>query len=223
MKGPRAVVFLFLTAALALLFGSSFIQNLSGPPLVIAPEQLGRREAPRDAVPEPGQTAPPSGQSTGQNAGQSAAQGMPQGMGKLSPEDGARMGEFMARLQANPHDANLLLEIAQVFMRAQEWPQADNFLRRAAVAAPTDARPLHFLGVSQAARQQYAEAAASFEQALALDPNPSTQYNLAILYRYYLNQPAKAKALLEAAAASPAAPESLKAKAKQELDGLKTP
>ena len=126
----------------------------------------------------------------------------------------------MARLQSNPHDADLLLEIAQVFIRAREWPQAESFLRRASVAAPKDARPLHFLGVSQASQEQYAEAAASFEQSLALNANPSTQFNLAILYRYYLNAPGRAKELLQAASTAPNAPEALKVKAAQELQSL---
>lgn len=202
MKGSRAVVFYALAAGLLLMFFTSFLQNLSGEPMVQSPPSAGAPpQAARDEA--PGATAPT---------------GMP---GTLAPEDSARMGEFMARLQTNPHDADLLLEIAQVFIRAKEWPQAESFLRRASIAAPTDARPLHFLGVIQASQQQYTEAVASFEQALTLGANPSTQFNLAVLYRYYLDKPDRAKTLLEAATAAPGAPEALKAKAAQELQGLK--
>lgn len=204
MKGSRAVVFYALAGGLLLMFFTSFLQNLSGEPMVQSPPSAGAPpQAARDDVPAPGAPA-----------------GMP---GTLAPEDAARMGEFMARLQSNPHDADLLLEIAQVFMRAKEWPQAESFLRRASIAAPADARPPHFMGVLQASRQQYAEAAASFEQALTLGANPSTQFNLAVLYRYYLNKPERAKMLLEAASKSADAPDALKAKAAQELKSLKTP
>lgn len=204
MKGSRIVVFYVLAAGLLLMFFTSFLQNLSGEPMVQSPPSAGAPpRAARDEAPAPGPDAPA---------------GMP---GTLAPEDAARMGEFMARLQSNPHDADLLLEIAQAFMRAKEWPQAESFLRRASVAAPTDARPPHFLGVIQASRQQYTEAAASFEQALTLDTNPSTQFNLAVLYRYYLNKPDRAKTLLEAVSKSADAPDALKAKAAQELQNLK--
>ena len=204
MKGSRAVVFYALAAGLLVMFFTSFLQNLSGEPMVQSPPSAGAPpQAARDEAPAPGANAPA---------------GIP---GTLAPEDAARMGEFMARLQSNPHDVDLLLEIAQVFIRAKEWPQAESFLRRASIAAPTDARPPHFLGVAQASQQQYTEAAGSFEQALTLDANPSTQFNLAVLYRYYLDKPDKAKALLEAASKSANAPDALKAKAAQELQSLK--
>ena len=138
----------------------------------------------------------------------------------LSPEENAELARLMGVLRQSPSDVNSLLAIADLFSRNKDWRNALAFFDRAAQAAPSDMRPWYFRGVALAGIQDYAGAAAAFEHALErVLGNDSIRYNLAVLYRYHLNRPSEAASLFGAIVASPAAPESLKARAREEVQG----
>ncbi len=137
----------------------------------------------------------------------------------LPQADGAELAALMARLKEMPTNLDILLEISGIFTRNKDWPNALGFLRRAAELAPADMRPPYFLGITLAAKGDFADAAAAFEKALLLSPgNAAASFNLAIMYRHYLNQPDKGKELLQAIIASKDADEAIKDRARQELE-----
>ena len=137
----------------------------------------------------------------------------------LTPEDAETLGKTMAQLRERPTDINLLLSIADIFNRNKDWRNAIGFLERAAAAAPQDMRPQYFMGVTLAGQGEHARAAVAFEKVLAIDPaNVQARFNLAILHRYYLNEPNSAERMLREVVASPLADPSLREQAKKELE-----
>lgn len=140
------------------------------------------------------------------------------GMGfALSEKQTDDLGKLMARLQAEPKNPDLLVEIGGLFMEAKEWDRARFFLSRAVVAAPADTRPRYMLGISLFRLGNAQEAATVFEDLLELRDEPAARFNLAVLYKYHLNRPDDAKKQLEALIASPDADADTIAQAKAEL------
>lgn len=136
----------------------------------------------------------------------------------LTPDDTEKLGQAMAKLREHPADVNLLLSIADIFSRNKDWLNAEGFLNRAVEIAPRDMRPRYLLGVALAGKGDYPAAAAAFEKALTIDPTSAqSRFNLAILYRYYLDKPEQAVALLREVAASPVAAPALREAATKEL------
>ena len=138
-------------------------------------------------------------------AGASAASGTGGDAGAATPEQAATIAA-MQKLQADPNDVDALLELADLFMRQNSPESAQGFINRALVAAPGDAR-----------QGKYPEAAEAMTRSLRLQDNPTVRYSLAVVYRYHLNDEAKAKEQLEAARANPDLPPDLRALVEQEL------
>ena len=183
-RGPRRTFVLALVLlGLAGILASSVIYRLSGQPLT--------RNA---AIP------------AGENGVQA---GLPQGMNMppaatangTSPEQAA-MIERMRALQANPNDVDALLELADLFMQQNNMESAQGFISRALTAAPSDPRPSYYQGVLDTRLGRYAKGAEALERSLRLEDSPATRYSLAVVYRYHLNDAAKAREHLEAAARS---------------------
>ena len=149
-------------------------------------------------------------------AGASAASGTGGDAGAATPEQAATIAA-MQKLQADPNDVDALLELADLFMRQNSPESAQGFINRALVAAPGDARPSYYQGVLDARKGKYPEAAEAMTRSLRLQDNPTVRYSLAVVYRYHLNDDAKAKEQLEAARANPDLPPDLRALVEQEL------
>lgn len=128
------------------------------------------------------------------------------------------LSKLMAKLQAEPKNPDLLMEIGGLFMEVKDWERAKFFLSRAVVAAPADVRPRYMLGITLFRAENAQEAAAVFEDLLALRDEPAARYNLAVLYKYHLNRPADAKKQLEAVISSSEADADTIAQAKAELE-----
>lgn len=136
----------------------------------------------------------------------------------LAQDDAEQLGRAMARLEKNPDDADLMLHIAEIFIRNKDWRNAVSFLERAALLAPADMRPPYFLGLALSGGGEYARAEKAFLKALEASPgNPQSMFNLAVLYRYHLGEPEKAAELFAAVAASPASDAPLRDGARREL------
>lgn len=143
-----------------------------------------------------------------------------------APEQGAAQDgvmKLMQALQQNPNDLSALTTLAQHFMHLEDWVKAETFALRAMVAAPSEAGPLHLLGIIQHNQGRHQEAARSLEKSLNLANAPSTRYSLAILQAYFLNEIDKARGHLEQVLADSAAPETLKDHARDELGKLAMP
>lgn len=123
----------------------------------------------------------------------------------------------MQKLRANPDDVDTLLELAELFMRRGDPKNAQEFINRALVAAPGDARPSYFQALLDAGQGRFAEAAEAMARSLRLQDNPSVRYSLAVVYRYHLHDEARAREQLNAALGSPALSEELRALIEQEL------
>lgn len=136
----------------------------------------------------------------------------------LPEKDAEELGRAMAQLRDNPANPDLLIFIADIFSRNKDWLNAVGFLNRAAEIAPSDMRPHYYLGVALAGKGEHANAAAAFEKALHLAPDSAqSRFNLAILYRYYLNRQEKAVELLRAVANAEETDGALRRKAQEEL------
>ena len=123
----------------------------------------------------------------------------------------------MQKLRANPDDVDTLLELAELFMRRDDPKNAQEFINRALVAAPGDARPSYYQALLDAGQGRFAEAAEAMTRSLRLQDNPSVRYSLAVVYRYHLHDEARAREQLDAALGSPALSEELRALIEQEM------
>ncbi len=135
------------------------------------------------------------------------------------PEQAAMIA-LMQKMQANPNDPDALLDLSDLFIRRGDLERAESFINRAAVAAPSDARPPFYLGVLKERQGKYAEAADSLERSLSMQDNPSARFSLAVLRIYHLNDKAAGKTQLETALQSPGLTDDLKKLIEEELSKL---
>ena len=130
---------------------------------------------------------------------------------------------LMQALQQNPNDLEALKSLAQHFMHLEDWTKAETFALRAMVAAPSDATPLHLLGIIQHNQNRHQEAVKTLEKSLELAGDPATHYSLAILYGYFLNNVDKARDHLNRVLHDSTAPDTMKDHARDELAKLAAP
>ena len=116
-----------------------------------------------------------------------------------TPENAALMA-LMQKLQSNPNDVDTLLHLASLFAERGDNDAARNMAERAGVAAPSDHRPAYLMGVLLAREEKWKEAAESLERSLHLKDDAATRYSLAVIYRYHMNEEAKARENYEVAA-----------------------
>lgn len=189
----RSIIHLLMLAGIAALFIASFMYIIQELNLVIDPR--AQRSAPQAE-----ESAPPAG------------------MGfAISPEATDELGKLMTNLQRNPNDPAVLLQIADIFMSAGEWARAESFLQRAVLSAPgnTDARIM--LAISRFQQGNFQNAAQTLEELLDIKKDPIAMFNLGIIYKHNLAEPAKAEKLFRDIIASPDAEPEVVEKAKAEL------
>lgn len=192
---------LFLLTALLSMFAASFQGFMQSPVPVSSANGRGGMEA--GAIPPE-----PLGIAGLPDGGASLA---------LTEKQADELSELMRRLQANPQDTEALLEIGETFLMGQDWARAQVFLARAVASAPEDSRPRYMIGICLYQQGKMPEAAAAFEKLLSLKEDPAVQYNLAVIYKYHLNERDKAKELFNKIIASPEADLDTIEMAKKEL------
>ncbi|MDR0239528.1 MAG: hypothetical protein LBI88_04760, partial [Deltaproteobacteria bacterium] len=57
------------------------------------------------------------------------------------------ISQLMQKIQQDPGDVAAMLHLAEHFVEDKNWTAAENFLRKAVVAAPGNPQPLYLLGV----------------------------------------------------------------------------
>jgi Flp pilus assembly protein TadD len=124
---------------------------------------------------------------------------------------------LMRKLQADPNDAETLIAIGDTFLMTREWPRAEVFLHRAILSRPGDVRPRYMLGVCLYQQGKIQEARLAYEELLTIREDPPALYNLALIYKYHLNDTDKARSLLEKVIGSPDADMDTLDRAKKEL------
>ena len=130
------------------------------------------------------------------------------------------LGELMQKLQQDPGDVATMIQLAERFVKEKNWPPAENFARKAVVAAPGNPQSLYLLGVILYNQGNHAEAAACLERVVSLRDEPSVRYSLGVLYARYLQEPERGAQHLRAALAQPGLPDGLIETIQAELDAL---
>ena len=130
------------------------------------------------------------------------------------------IGELMQKLKHDPNDVSAMIQLAERFVQEKNWAPAENFARRAVVAAPGNPQPLYLLGVILHNQGNHAEAATCLERVVSLHDEPSVRYSLGVLYARYLQDPARGGQHLRAALAQPGLPDGLAETIRAELDAL---
>jgi len=130
------------------------------------------------------------------------------------------IGKLMQKIQQDPGDVAAMLHLAEHFVEDKNWAAAENFLRKAVVAAPGNPQPLYLLGVVLHNQGNHAEAAACLERVVSLRDEPSVRYSLGVLYIHYLQDPAHGGRHLRVALAQPELADDLGKLIRAELDAL---
>jgi tetratricopeptide (TPR) repeat protein len=130
------------------------------------------------------------------------------------------IGQLMRKIQQNPGDVAAMVHLAEHFVDDKNWAAAENFLRKAVVAAPGDAKPLYLLGVVLHNQGNHAEAASCLERVVGLRDEPSVRYSLGVLYVHFLEDPARGGEHLRTALAQPSVSDDLAKLIRAELDEL---
>ena len=145
--------------------------------------------------------------------------GMPEGMGEAMNGPMKEVMALMQKLQENPDDPGLQLAMAEKFMAMGSFDRAKVFLDKVAKARPDDPDVQNAMGVTLYNLKDLDGAKAVFEALLARDAGDyRARFNLALLYKYALNDPAKAAEGFKAVVASDKADPETRATAQKELE-----
>lgn len=104
--------------------------------------------------------------------------------------------EFEKALALDPQSAFLAGEAAELALEVEDWGRAEKWARRRLELAPKDAKSQLALGRVQWAKGRHADAEASLEQALRLDPS-SAETAFGLVELVSAKDPKKARAILE--------------------------
>jgi len=158
-----------LIGAIAIMFIGSFAYRMKGTGLVV-------------------QIQPEQG-AMGEGMG---GKGGPMGMMGVDME---QLRELMRKMEENPNDPKVLVELANTFMMMQAWDKSLEFLTTAEKAAPGDADVQRAMGMVRFERKEYELAQKSFDIVLKKDPNDVlAHYNMGILLKHYMKKPAEGDA-----------------------------
>jgi tetratricopeptide (TPR) repeat protein len=106
----------------------------------------------------------------------------------------AEIGKLMARLEENPRDIQTLNSLAMMFMEMHAWDRAAMFWNRILAEEPGSVTAHYHLGVVRFQLKEHEQAEQSFLKVLELDPaSHLAHYNLGVLYKYFLEQPERAR------------------------------
>ena len=140
---------------------------------------------------------------------------------EASPAGMEAVGMLMQKVQKNPGDVDSLLRLGELFIEGRNFQAAEAFMRRAVVAAPSDARAAQLLGVALQMQDKNDEAASWYERAISLRDDPVLRYNIALFYVAHVeNGKARAGEHLRAALRLPELPEALAAQIREALAAL---
>lgn len=140
------------------------------------------------------------------------AQGMP---------GGEAMNDIMAAMNAlkqNPDDLHAMMDAIEAFMAGDMWDKAALLLEKASAKAPDDLDVLNYSGVTLFRMEKPSEAAKKFERMLELDAtNYRAQYNMAVVQKHGLNDPAKGTAFFKQVLDNPKTDPKTREQAREEL------
>jgi len=169
LGGGQKLILLALIGAIVVMFVGSFVYRMKGSGLVVEMHQE------RGGM----------GEAAGGQAG-------PMGMMGVDME---QLRELMRKMEENPNDPQVLVELANTFMMMQAWDKALEFLTMAEKAAPDDPGVHRGMGMVRFERKEYDLARKSFDRVLKKNPDDVlAHYNMGILLKHYMKKPAEGDA-----------------------------
>lgn len=169
LGGGQKLILLALIGAIVVMFVGSFVYRMKGTGLVVEMHQ----------------------QQGGMGEGMGGQAG-PMGMMGVDME---QLRELMRKMEENPNDPRVLVELANTFMMMQAWDKSLEFLTMAEKVAPDDADVHRAMGMVRFERKEYDLARKSFDLVLKKDPQDVlAHYNMGILLKHYMKKPAEGDA-----------------------------
>lgn len=169
LGGGQKLILLALIGAIVVMFVGSFVYRMKGTGLVVEVRQ--ERGGMGEAM---------------------GGQGGPMGMMGVDME---QLRGLMRKMEENPNDPQVLVELANTFMMMQAWDKALEFLTMAEKAAPDDPNVHRGMGMVRFERKEYDQAKKSFDLVLKKDPDDVlAHYNMGILLKHYMKKPAEGDA-----------------------------
>ncbi len=204
LRNKLVIAFALVGTALMIFTAGKYHFEQSSPQVVKAPQ---------------GMTMPPSDSQEGMPSGAMNMSNM-FGNEDIDPAFAQRAGELMQRMQANANDPQVAIELAILFLEAEDYLGSLNFATRASMLDPTNANAAYLMAIAHSQLGEYNEAVAEFNRSLALNETAATHYSLAIVYKYNLNNNEMAKIHLEKALNTPDITEEIKGFVNTELENL---
>ena len=129
-----------------------------------------------------------------------------------------QISSLMERLRENPGDVNTLSRLAISFSQMEAWERAASFWQRILDQEPKNMRALQGMAMASFRMQDFETAVTYLQKALEQEPESfRTHYNLAIVYKHFLQEPEKARSHFETVASAEEAPTELQEQARAEL------
>jgi tetratricopeptide (TPR) repeat protein len=130
----------------------------------------------------------------------------------------ADITRLMEQLESNPNDLDALRGLGNAFMHMKAWDRALMFWNRVLAIEPHDTMALNQKGVSLFQKQDYPASAATFATLIEIDAdNVYALFNLGILHRHFLDDPAQGERYLQAILELDSVPEDVLQAVRQEL------
>lgn len=149
---------------------------------------------------------------------QQQSSGMGGGMSASTGESMKAIRKLMDKLDKNPEDTEVLLELADAFMMIRSYDRAQKFFEKVVSKEPENVHALMGLGMCYYQHEKFPKAIGAFEGLLKINPNdPMAHFNIGIIQKYYTHEHEKAATHFEAVINNPDAESDLKASAKEEL------
>ncbi|GAU07686.1 tetratricopeptide repeat protein [Desulfoplanes formicivorans] len=131
----------------------------------------------------------------------------------------ADISRLMQQVEEHPEDLEALRGLGNAFMHMNAWDRALVFWNRVLTIEPHDAMALNQKGVCLFRKQDYPASAATFSQLLELEQdNVYALFNLGVLHRHFLGNPAKGEAFLKRILEMDAVSQDILDAVKQELN-----
>jgi len=166
-RGQKIIVMALIGAVLVMFVGS-FLYRMQGKGLAVQVQQ----------------------ERGGMGEGMGAGAGGP--MGAMGGVDMNQLRELMAKMQKNPNDPQVLLELANTFMMMQAWDKSLELVTAAVKVAPDNIEAHRAMGMIRFERKEYDLAKKSFDTVLKMSPDDVLgHYNMGILLKHYLKNPAE--------------------------------
>ncbi|MGD8353537.1 MAG: tetratricopeptide repeat protein [Pseudomonadota bacterium] len=113
------------------------------------------------------------------------------------PDYGVQISELKKRLQNNPNDVQLLVQLGNTYFDSNMYPESIEAYEKALALRPDDPNVLTDLGIMYRRNKQPEEAVKRFRMAAAADAtHPQSRMNLAVVLFYDLGDASGAKAAL---------------------------